>query len=351
MIVVLADDLSGAAELAGIGASLGLSSEVWLHPSAPRPGPLPELVVIDCASRCLAPREAVLASRQAARQALGLAPELIYKKVDSMLRGHVAEECAAVAEECGCERVLIVPSNPSHGRLVRNGHLFVDGEPAHQTSFAHDSRFPIRSSRVDLLLQNRTGSAMTIPDVRCADDLAALPGPDDEGLLLAGAADYFRSLLERRGCTPVPARPGTLTTATLWVSGSREAWRRGCPDLAEAAGYPVHLAPDQPRQLPALVAIGDERSESPEQLLHELVEVASHTVRTMHPRTLAIEGGDTASALIRNLGWDCLLASPPGDHRVALLTPHPPVSGAPTIVFKPGSYPWPVGMPPRQVVP
>ena len=93
--LVIADDLSGAAEIAGIGRRYGLPTK--LARERPKFFP-PGLTVIDTDSRSLPPEEAAAA---AARAVAGIDPtsfDLIFKKTDSVLRGPIAWEPAGAAE-------------------------------------------------------------------------------------------------------------------------------------------------------------------------------------------------------------------------------------------------------------
>jgi len=78
MIAVIADDFTGAAELAGIGLRYGLS----VHLSN-RVGALPaaDLVVINTNSRSLSKSDAIAATEQAIASLQPFHPHFIYKKL------------------------------------------------------------------------------------------------------------------------------------------------------------------------------------------------------------------------------------------------------------------------------
>jgi uncharacterized protein YgbK (DUF1537 family) len=50
---------------------------------------------------------------------------LIFKKIDSTLRGHVVAECEALLRVCKCEYSVLAPAFPAQGRLVVKGVLKV----------------------------------------------------------------------------------------------------------------------------------------------------------------------------------------------------------------------------------
>jgi len=126
---VIADDLSGAAECA---AALAQAS------ASPAPlvvtGPLPAggSWVVDSDSRVREPavaveRVAAIVRDACTRRADG---ELLFKKIDSTLRGHVAAELQAVLEVPDAVQAAIVcPALPTQGRTLKDGVLHVHGQP------------------------------------------------------------------------------------------------------------------------------------------------------------------------------------------------------------------------------
>jgi uncharacterized protein YgbK (DUF1537 family) len=117
MIAVIADDLTGAAELGGIALRHGLTSEVQteFHPTDEA-----EVIVIDTDSRSCPPEEAAARIRAQAQELTSIGFDWLYKKVDSVLRGPVVAELEALLAASGRQKALLVPANPSLGRTIRN---------------------------------------------------------------------------------------------------------------------------------------------------------------------------------------------------------------------------------------
>ena len=135
LLGIVADDLSGAAECASHALLRVPRSRVVLVADSTTlrepPLGLPDAVVtVDTDSRRLGAPDAVRAVRAAATLVVG-AP-VVVKKVDSLLRGHLAAEVAALADELGRTPVVAV-ANPGLGRVVREGVLHVGGTPLHET--------------------------------------------------------------------------------------------------------------------------------------------------------------------------------------------------------------------------
>jgi uncharacterized protein YgbK (DUF1537 family) len=117
-IVVIADDLSGAAELAGIAFARGYSAEVQRQFDATSDA---DLIAIDTDSRSLPPDAAAQRVEQITQAVVAARPAWIYKKVDSVLRGNVRAETEAVLRVLQTSLAILVPANPSRGRTIVGG--------------------------------------------------------------------------------------------------------------------------------------------------------------------------------------------------------------------------------------
>ena len=123
MIVVIADDLTGAAEIGAVGLRYGLTAEVQTE-FAPESNA--DLIVIDTDTRSMPGSEAAAEVERVVGQVLQHSPELLFKKVDSVLRGPVLAELTALLRATGVPRLLLVPANPSLGRVIRDRNYYVD---------------------------------------------------------------------------------------------------------------------------------------------------------------------------------------------------------------------------------
>ncbi|MFF5982216.1 four-carbon acid sugar kinase family protein [Streptomyces olindensis] len=126
-VLALADDLSGAAETA---VALRSPGRILLGPvPAPAPPSPGESLVLDLDSR---QRPAAEAARAVRDVTLSAPPDaLLFKKVDSLLRGNLAAEASAYARDC--RGVVIATALPPAGRTVRDGVVRLRGVPLHAT--------------------------------------------------------------------------------------------------------------------------------------------------------------------------------------------------------------------------
>lgn len=183
--LVLADDLSGAADCAAAFSGGGAKPVVHLWPKSE--GDVMTPAAIDIDSRCMTESMAVAAVRAVVRGHFAGTPLRIYKKIDSTLRGHVGAEIAAALETiCAIENrrdifggapckwgsspkgmALVAPAYPSLHRVVRKGRVVLTNEPTESSlGAAHENG----ALKVDLpiILQSAglTTARLDLADVR-----------------------------------------------------------------------------------------------------------------------------------------------------------------------------------------
>ena len=154
--VIVADDLTGACDTGVQLAQDGNPCPVVLADSPVRIGAsaLADVarehgrLVVDTESRHLHPDEARSRVRTIAASLSTLGVRLIYKKVDSTLRGRIAAEIEALCSVLDDRVVVVAPAYPAAGRTTVNGVCLVNGVPVHQTEFGRDRRSPVRTSRI-----------------------------------------------------------------------------------------------------------------------------------------------------------------------------------------------------------
>lgn len=349
MIVVIADDLTGAAELAGAALQHGLSAEVQ---TVFNPGATAEVICVDTDTRMLPPDQAAERVAGVTRKAVAAKPAWIFKKCDSVLRGPVLAEVRAAAGAAGKKRLLLLPANPSRNRIIRAGCYYIDGQPLHETVFRHDPVHARITSRVaELLGPDLTG--VEIPDLGNAAELARHAATMDRDMLPVGAVDFFTALLQAR----VPERKSlpmdyarSRGGLSLVVCGSPASWNQRRTE-ATRHGIPIFTRPYDlagvsrilPSSSQALIGIGDVPTPSeitPAFLTAELADAVTALVRGEPPiGRLLLEGGATARAIVDRLGWIRLQACQFSTSEDGGLRPS--VGTGPLLLIKPGSYAWP----------
>jgi uncharacterized protein YgbK (DUF1537 family) len=381
MIVVIADDLTGAGEIGGIGLAYGLKVELQRQFCSKSNA---QLLIIDTDTRSFSPQEAGQVIRGIARRLnkSGLPIEWIYKKTDSILRGPVASELEALREVMRVTRVLLVPANPSKGRIVCHGNYLINGKLLSETDFANDPEYPAitsnvlkllafsGSSQIHLLKSDQTFSCegIAIGQAETTDDLLRWSEQMGEQTIPSGAGEFFEAILRNKGFSKkmvVDEKESRLENKTLFVCGSSSDSSRQALKKAESLGMSVCRMPEGlfrsnysgdkfiqqwsdeitrsfDRGRSVTMAI-DRQVGGNAEFAGKLRCIMATTVlavfRKVTLKELFIEGGATASEIVGRFGWNRFEPCDqlgPGVVRMRVLG-----SDNTCLTVKPGSYPWP----------
>ncbi|MBR8744671.1 four-carbon acid sugar kinase family protein [Nocardiopsis sp. MG754419] len=151
-MAVVADDLTGAGDTAVQFVRAGWRTELQLTAA----DSTAEVVAVTTDSRALDHERAAEAAAGAVRRLRASGTDLLYKKVDSTLRGPLRAEIDGVLSAWRPDAVAVVcPAFPATGRVVRDGILLVDGVEVHRTAVGRDPVSPVTESRIADLLQGR----------------------------------------------------------------------------------------------------------------------------------------------------------------------------------------------------
>ena len=367
-VIVAADDFSGASEVAGAAWRFGLKTMVAL--GMPRTFPKgTEALSVDLGTRALDEMSAEHRWREFGGRICKESAGKVYKKTDSVLRGHVATELRACLSKGPWGRALLVPANPERGRTILEGRYRIDGVSLNETEFGRDPGCPMRTESVAEIVRgarsvpideadawSRLGmDEIVVGDTESVADLSRWARVANPETLPAGGSPFFASLLRARGLIERKGEDVSSSDLrpTLLVSGSRSH---------QALGTVKRLA----KQGCAVIEVGGDKSseqiaekvvqgfgESKVVVLHHPLElrkgcsaemtlrIAAATKRAWaflhapYPR-LYLEGGETASAVLRQLKKIFLGVAIEWEPGVVTLSSENFI-----VTIKPGSYSWP----------
>ena len=248
-MVIIADDLSGAADCGIVCAEAGLDTLVIL--SDQQDGVEAEVLSIDADTRGGSQADAVARTASLTRR---YAPPglLLFKKLDSTLRGHVGPELAAMLQarrETGPAFIVMAPAFPATGRSTEGGMQLLHGTPLQHTeiwqreAMLHRAHIPEMLQRAGLhtahialnavrgtalaadLAAAAAGHDAVVCDAATNADLQAIATaamPLGRGTIWAGSAGLARHLPAAAGLTRAAPRPGVPPAAgpILFVVGS-----------------------------------------------------------------------------------------------------------------------------------
>jgi uncharacterized protein YgbK (DUF1537 family) len=333
---LIADDLTGALDVAAPFAQRGLVTRVvgQLQALETAAELRCDVLSVNTGSRHVDSDQAAQLVNRVCRFFTRQPLELLYKKIDSTLRGHVAAEIIAAMAASHRYRAVMTPALPAQGRIMRNGEVYVHGMPLRETAFmrdpvaAPDAR-PLAEQlqRYSADLRVSTGTAepvwsadgMQVWIADCADDAGieriartALAQNLAAAMVMAGSAGLAEGLAQaafgnrqplkitRSGGGTILYIVGSRAPASLLQAEQLDA-RPGCAVIDAPAGLidtdsALRILQTRPGialiQVPA-VPVGE-----PLAVATELGDGVARLLQQITPAALIITGGDTAAAVL-----------------------------------------------------
>lgn len=379
MIAVIADDFTGAAELGGLGLRFGLKvlveTEVMVNGDV-------DLLIIATNTRSDSEEEAAKEVYNITQQLIAIGVDWIYKKTDSVLRGHVLAELLAMIKASKKQKVLLVPANPTHGRTISNGVYYIDNTLLHKTGFSDDPEFPLKTSnvlellgkadsiKVEVLKNNAQipERGIIIGEATRNDDLMIWAKKVDSSFIIAGSSDFFLALLEANGYQekiPIPNDFKSSGENILYVFGSsfsvsrdtlKDASDRGCyvsmmPHNVFTSGensvellfnWSQDIIKAFSKHSKVIIAINQPMIRNPKvakRLRESIAIVIERVLNEIDVNELYVEGGATVFAILSKIKFNKLIPThelAPGVIRFLVQD-----KSKFYLTIKPGSYLWP----------
>ena len=148
--LIVADDFTGANDTGVQLKRNGIPVKVILRTGASDES---HSVVLDTESRSL-PGEEAFQKVSRMLDAMDLSQfDCVIKKVDSTLRGNIAEEIAAVDQAYHSELIIFAPALPDLGRITVNGVHQLNGIPINETEIGMDPKKPVKEANLKKILE------------------------------------------------------------------------------------------------------------------------------------------------------------------------------------------------------
>lgn len=344
---IVADDLSGAADCAAAFARVAGPVPVYLGEVGDRS----ESLAMDTDSRTMDSTQAAMVTTRAFERITrgGSTPQLVYKKIDSTLRGHVGAELrAALLAAPQFAGAVICPAFPEQGRTLVGGQLRVHGRPVEALGHAGDLMGILHMAGLPaVLIEPRQpelarrmadafagGARAVVVDAAHGDDLARLA----EALgtrhvlprvLVVGSAGLARALAAHYEARPfAPPEAGAAANPVMTVVGSfskaalaqvQEVQDSGVAQVIrlETAHW---LGPPHAGLRQRTLVVARQHLRSHTNVLFAIAGAVSQPfsrslVRAMarltaplleYAGTCVLTGGDTARAMLNEVGVPCL---------------------------------------------
>lgn len=381
---VLTDDLTGAAEIAGICLRYGLKTTFGID-SIPKCNDF-DVCVISTDSRSLSEKEAYKIHLSLAKKiSRKVSKAFVFKKCDSVLRGYVLTEISPLFDVFDVNKVLLQPSNPLAMRCIKNGVYYIGEEKIQNTGFFSDPDFPATTSEVSEMLFQRsvlytntskifTGEieklndvGIYIPNCKNVDELGKCLDLADEKTLLCGSAAFFEQVLIKKGLTQnIAKNVFSVTTDFLMISaGTHPQSRKYNQEMIQKGilvkSFPEDLIQEKVKdeivlrwaekvlaewenERKLILTISDkdiEFSNSSTVLKERLSLVVKKILEKCEIKELFIQGGATAYSILETINQKSLI---PINELAPCVMRMKLKKSEKYITLKPGSYKWPEGL-------
>lgn len=318
LVGIVADDLTSATDGAAAFLAKGYAplitrKVVRLDEEA--------IVSIDTNSRTSDIVEATNATRDAVSALANT--RLLFKTIDSTLRGHIREEIAAAFLASGRSRLVVAPAFPEAGRLTINGIQVVNGIPVSESVYGRDPVHSAGTSYIADLIDASLGTPIVLA-ANSSDDAATTASilildadsqdvlnrqvasiPDPETVLWVGSPGLAIALASLApAASDVLPLTGGATGRVVIVAGSANPVTHAQCDALQAQGVPIvtDLA-DAPSDAPVVCLRAPlARQKNASAVVASLAEQAALAVARHDYDAVIATGGETMAAILDRLG-------------------------------------------------
>ena len=347
--LIIADDFTGANDTGVQLRKNGYKTEVQLFPTGEL---IDRSVVLDTESRTISATDAFQKVSDLTKKiTLKNKFDIVYKKIDSTIRGNIAEEIHAVANICQPDLIIVAPALPDANRTTVNGIQMLDGRPLMETDIANDPLNPLWTDNIVEILRKEFGHGVSLVNSDSSDlsseaskvlvfdattnadlaDIVALAQTQKKRILYVGSAGLAIVLFKKDFKTyPSLAVVGSISETSL--NQMAYAAKNGIPivtiqlndllkpnrleliskyrklvTLSLNKGVDTILTvtrkkEDYHKTVESFKALGKiDRSEISKIVRENLAAVASEVVKHQYLSGLFLTGGDTAIEMIRAL--------------------------------------------------
>ena len=317
-LYIVADDLTGACDVAACFSAVAGPMEVFISPEVVKKPD--NLAVINTQTRLLSAQDSYetlksIGSRLADKK-------IIFKKIDTALRGQVGAELQGlldgVGEKTGSWETIVAPAIPKIGKTTRDGLQYDDGVPINRTAYADDLLTPVNSANIAEIIRQTGQLEFKVCDAQTDDDLRSIISESSNGnkkvfVGSLGLAAVLAEKLERvnKGDSNMPTADRAMIVCGSRYERSQAQIEKAAVDMGVKVVYihPTEMTPDQLSWLKnenvCLLSITPEKIETSEyqasKIVNHFVSTIAELVRHFRPQGLGIVGGETAYHLLKKL--------------------------------------------------
>lgn len=168
---VIADDLTGANDTGVQFSKQGLKTIVLTKTeSLTELSKQADVIVFDTESRALSKQDAYKTVKEVANRLVEAKISIIYKKIDSTLKGNIGAEIDAVMDATGINHAIVVSAFPANRRVTVGGYQLVNQIPLGKTEASRDPVTPVTESHVPTIIAAQSKKPVKHIDLRTIMD-------------------------------------------------------------------------------------------------------------------------------------------------------------------------------------
>jgi len=163
--LIISDDLTGSNDTGIQMTKIGLKTEVVLEPILESINNTS--VVLDTESRTISSDKAYKKVKTMTENLLyNNEFQLVYKKIDSTLRGNIIEEVRAISQVYQPENIIVAPAYPKIGRYTKKSVQYLRDVPLMATEATNDPLNPIWTDNIAELFKKEFGGNVSCYDTK-----------------------------------------------------------------------------------------------------------------------------------------------------------------------------------------
>ncbi|MFD2706262.1 four-carbon acid sugar kinase family protein [Salibacterium lacus] len=151
---ILADDLTGAGDSGVQIIKYGMTPFVIIQ--EPEEKEKDSVYIYNTDSRTMTANDSYQTMKDYCSRIEHTEETIIYKKIDSTMRGNIGRENNALYDYFTPDFVITAPAHPSNGRTVKNRMLYLHDILLHETEVARDPKTPVQHSDINRIIQEQS---------------------------------------------------------------------------------------------------------------------------------------------------------------------------------------------------
>jgi len=171
--LIVADDFTGSNDTGVQLKKNNIEVDVLLFPSKEL---VENSVVLDTESRSLSEEDAYQKVKTLTADLVEKNQfSIVYKKIDSTLRGNIAQEVRALTEVYSPDIIVVAPAFPKIKRTTKKAVHYLDGVPLMETEIAKDPLTPLWTDNIYELFEKEFENSVKNISTRELENLTSLP--------------------------------------------------------------------------------------------------------------------------------------------------------------------------------